>query len=165
MWALDLPRIRPLALLLGTVILLGVYLAPSEASADAQSTRLPCAEYDTSIGEYGAYVFRLRYKPRTCVQFKGNEPAHVFESRLKQIKWQRWGSARTRATATWYYCGMGHCVFRRAILVASRIQETCGLPVYTFLKMRLPADSYRGERFSAYQGRFYLPACSTVFSE
>ncbi|HEX2266235.1 MAG TPA: hypothetical protein VHH14_08115 [Solirubrobacterales bacterium] len=113
----------------------------------------------------GAYVFKLRYKPSSCVQFKGNQTAHVLENRLKQIEWRRWGSARTTATATWYYCGMGRCFFRRAFLVASHIKETCGLPVYTFLKMRLPVDHYRGERLPAYQGHFSLPACSTVFDE
>jgi hypothetical protein len=165
MWVSDLPRSPLLMLLLTAALVIGTSSTVPAASAEAQSARLPCAEYDTSIGEYGAYVFELRYKPRTCVQFKGNEPAHVTESRLKAIKWHRWGSPRATATATWYYCGMGRCFFRRALLVASHIKETCGLPVYTFLKMHLPVDRYRGERFPAYQGHFNLPACSTVFSE
>jgi hypothetical protein len=165
MRTLDPPRTRLLALLFLTALLAGAWSSTSEALADAHSARLPCAEYDTSIGEYGAYVFRLRHKPKACVEFKGNEPAHVFENRLKRIKWHRWGAARTTATATWYYCGMGRCFFRRAFLVASRIEETCGLPVYTFLKMRLPRARSHGQRLPAYQGHFNLPACSTVFSE
>jgi hypothetical protein len=165
MRTLDPSRTRLLALLLATVLLVCACFSASEASADAQSARLPCAEYDTSIGEYGAYVFRLRYKPKACVEFKGNQTAHAFENRLKQIKWHRWGAARTTATATWYYCGMGRCFFRRAFLVASRIKETCGLPVYTFLKMRLPAARSHGQRLPASQGHFNLPACSTVYGE
>lgn len=137
----------------------------AQAAGPPSSTRIACVVYDASIGEYGAYVFQPRYKPRSCVEFKGNQTAHVTENRFKSIKWRRWGSARTAATATWYYCGMGHCIFRRAFLVASRIKETCGFPAYTFLKMRLPATRIRGERFPAYRGRFRLPACRTVLSE
>jgi hypothetical protein len=152
---------------LAALLLSIAVLFPSAAGAAGppSATRIACVVYDTSIGQYGAYVFQPRFKPRNCVEFKGNQPAHVTESRLKSIKWRRWGSARTTATATWYYCGMGSCIFRRAFLVASAIKETCGFPAYTFLKMRLPATRIRGERFSAYQGRFRLPACRTVFSE
>ena len=135
------------------------------AASAASSARLPCAEYDTSIGEYGAYVFRLRHKPRRCVEFRGNEPCHCTEAWLTGIKWRGWGSRRTTATATWRYCGMGTCYFRRAHLVASRLRETCGLPVYTSLRMRLPGTRQHGQRLPPTRQRYRLPACSTVFFE
>lgn len=158
------PRIFPLALALTVASIAGWTAAPATA-ADPGSTRLPCAEYDTSIGEYGAFVFRLRHEPRRCVEYRGNEPCHCTEARLSGIRWRGWGSRRTTATATWRYCGMGLCYFRRADLVASRIRETCGLPVYTSLKMRLPGTRQHGGYLPPLRVRYRLPACSTVFSE
>jgi hypothetical protein len=150
--------------LLSTCAALLLAAAPASA-ASPSATRIACVVYDASIGEYGAYVLQPRYRPRSCVEFKGNQTAHATENRFKSIKWRHWGSARTSATATWYYCGMGRCFFRRAFLAASGIKETCGFPAYTFLKMRLPATRIRGERFPADQGHFRLPACRTALDE
>jgi hypothetical protein len=162
----SLRRSRPLSI--ASLLCLGALLlavVSSLAAASSSSTRIACAVYDTSIGEYGAFVFQPRYRPRSCLEFKGNQPAHLTENRFKNIRWHHWGSEQTTATATWYYCGMGVCFFRHAFLVASHIKETCGFPAYTFLKMRLSATRIRGERFRVYRGHFNLPACNTVFSE
>ncbi|HEU4739635.1 MAG TPA: hypothetical protein VFS54_11245 [Solirubrobacterales bacterium] len=158
------PRVLPVALALIAISIAGWAAAPAQA-ADPGSTRLPCAEYDTSIGEYGAYVFRLRHKPSRCVEYKGNEPCHCTEAWLTGIVWHGWGSRRTTATATWRYCGMGSCYYRRARLVASQIRETCGLPVYTSLRMRLRGSRQHGEYLPPLRVHYRLPACSTVFSE
>lgn len=132
--------------------------APSDASA-----RLPCAVFDTSQGEYGAYVFNLRHKPRSCTEYKGNEPCHCTESLLTRIRWHHWGSRRAAAEATWHYCGMGTCIHLRAWLVASRLRSICGAPVYTRLRLRIPRQRDKGHLYGASNTLFQLPACGGVF--
>jgi hypothetical protein len=58
---------------------------------------------------------------------------------------------------------MGNCTYLHARLLGYRIRRTCGEPVYTRLRMKLPGHRVYGERFSASQQRFKLPACGGPF--
>jgi hypothetical protein len=147
------------ALLCGLV---GLAACAPSASA-APPTWLPCADYDTDIGEYGAWVFQLRERPSKCTHYRGNVPCHCTEAPLTGIRWRHWGSQRTAASATWHYCGMGTCIYRPASLVAYRLRESCGQPVYTRLRMKLPESHRRGYRYPAANVLFKLPACPGVF--
>jgi hypothetical protein len=151
-----------------TLVLSGLGFAVSTAPAAAkteQDARLACVEFDTDIGEYGASVFRLREKPSACTEYVGNKPCHCTEAPLTRIRWHHWGAPVARATATWHYCGMGTCIYRRAHLIAFRLRHTCGVPAYTGLRMFLPAHG-RGPEFShPIREHFRLPACSTVLEE
>jgi hypothetical protein len=131
--------------------------APPERNA-----RIPCTNYNTELGEYGAYVFQLRHKPTHCVQYEGNRPCHCTESQLTRIRWRNWGGAHATARATWRYCGMGLCINLRASLVASRMQHRCG-PVYTRLRMRVPGQRDKGRMYDGFRDVFRLPACRSVF--
>lgn len=138
-------------------------LAICAPSASAAETWLPCADYDTDIGEYGAWVFQLRKRPTRCTHYRGNEPCHCTEAPLTGIRWKRWGSDRSSASATWHYCGMGTCIYRPASLTAYRVRESCGQPVYTRLRMKLPAVRRGTRRYPAANVLFKLPSCPGVF--
>jgi hypothetical protein len=159
------PQLLKFALALALLTIGSGTAAAITGAEGRQDTRLPCAVYDTSIGEYGAFVFRLKKKPRACVEYVGNKPCHCTEAPLTRIRWHHWGAPVARATATWHYCGMGTCIYRRAHLIAFRIRRTCNAPVYTGLRMFLPAHG-RGPDFShPIREHFRLPACPTVFDE
>lgn len=151
------------SLLLGIAALTVLLLAPASSDAASREARIACAEFDTALGEYGAYVFELRKKPTACTHYRGNHPCHCTESPLTQIKWKHWGSARSTATATWHYCGMGICVYRPARLRASRLKGACGTSTYTQLRMWLPRHRSRGHSYPPVREKFQLPACETVF--
>jgi hypothetical protein len=130
-----------------------------------QDTRLPCAVYDTNIGEYGAFVFRLKTKPRACVEYQGNQPCHCTEANLVRIHWRHWGAPVARATATFRFCATGTCVRRRAHLIAFRKRFPCHLPVYTRLRLFVAARGRGPDSPHPSRSHFKLPACPTVFDE
>jgi len=144
---------------LATLTLFALAAGSSAAVPAGRLARLPCVEFDTSLGEYGAYVFELLDKPSSCTEYKGNVPSHATESLLTRIHWRNWGSAKATARATWHYCGMGTCIYRPAHLIAYRVRNRCGEPVYTRLRMKLPA----AHRFGTYHVLFRLPACGGAF--
>jgi hypothetical protein len=161
-----LRRSMSCTLLLGACLLIGLGAAQtSPAAPSSRDTRLPCAVYDTSIGEYGAFVFRLRKEPGACVEYVGNKPCHCTEADLTRIRWHHWGSGVTRATATWHYCGMDTCIYRRAHLVASRKRFTCHVPVYTRLRLFVAAHGRGLDSPRPSRTHYNLPACPTVFDE
>lgn len=134
----------------------------SAAAAGGPSTRLACVFYNTDLGEYGAFVFRLEHKPSRCLEYTHNKPCHCTETPLTGIRWHRWGAARARGVGYWHYCGSDVCIWRRAKLTAFAIRDRCG-PVYTRLRMRLPRRWLHGHRLPVYQGLFHLPACGHPF--
>jgi hypothetical protein len=135
------------------------------AASSSQVARLPCVGYDSGIGEYGAFVFRLKEKPRACVEFKGNKPCHCTEANLVRIHWRHWGARAARATATFRFCATGTCVHRRAHLIAFRKRFTCHVPVYTRLRLFVAAHGRGPDSPRPFRGHFSLPACPTVFDE
>jgi hypothetical protein len=137
--------------------------AGAPATLSDSSTRLPCVVFDTNLGEYGAWVFALRHKPNSCTEYRGNKPCHCTESLLTKIRWRQWGSRRAAAKATWHYCGMGTCIYLRAQLLASRKKSTCGDPVYTRLRLKIPRQRDHGHLFGPINELFKLPACGGPF--
>lgn len=133
---------------------------PEWALLSDARTLVPCTAFDPSLGQYGADVFRLRYKPRRCVEYVHNIPDHAHEAYLVKIRWHRWAAKRANATATLRYCGMGTCTNRPARLLAYRRRLACGKYVYTRMRMSLP----RHAGYSKLRRVFRLPGCGGPFS-
>lgn len=154
-----------LALALALVTIGSGTVAAAVGAEGGQDARLPCVAYDTSIGEYGAFVFRLKDKPRACLEFKGNQPCHCTEANLVRIHWHHWGSRVARATATFRFCATGTCIHRRAHLTAFRKRFTCHVPVYTRLRLFVAARGRGPDSPRPSREHYSLPACPTVFDE
>lgn len=140
----------------------------SPASADARrsepNARIACVTFDSSIGEYGEFVFELVRKPSRCLEYEGEVSCHCTEHPLTGIRWHHWGSQRATANATWHYCGSGVCIYRPARLIASGLRQGCG-PVYSRLTMKLPRHRLRHHRvLPRYPTQvFHLPTCPRSF--
>ncbi|HVO54432.1 MAG TPA: hypothetical protein VMT37_08470 [Solirubrobacterales bacterium] len=157
---------RTAALSVVVAVALATVFAPSAQSRAAagpdESATLPCVAFNPDLGEYGAYVFRPLHKPARCTEYVGNRPCHCTEAPLTGIHWRHWGSNHAAGVGYWHYCGSGVCTWRRAHLLAYRIDRRCG-PTYTRLRMRLPRHRLHGHLQPVYRAVFRLPACGGPF--
>ena len=133
--ARPLPASR---ILTATALALAV-LALSPLSSDAvtpvdpkETAILPCADKSGT-------VYKARVSPKRCAHF-GPSGEFAGGVNLRRLVWQEWGESKAHGAGL--ECGFdAGCANLPATVLAYRIRNRCGRPVYTRLRARTGTET------------------------
>ena len=84
---------------------------------------------------------RVVSRPRRCLEYEKNLPAHSGELDLINIRWRDSGKPISAADGANHFCYTGVCGRRPVRLVATGLTTACGRRLYTKLRVQFPPSN------------------------